>query len=55
MARSQMFTADKIWSRYSNDKVDIAHHLAHVIRMLNRSLPLVQEPDHLVIHRSGAP
>jgi hypothetical protein len=54
-ARSQMFTADKIWSRYSNDKVDIAHHLAHVIRVLNRSLPLTRPLRALSIGSSNEP
>ena len=54
-ARSQMFVADKIWSRYSNDKVDIAHQLARVIRVLNRSLPLTRPLRALSIGSSNEP
>jgi hypothetical protein len=35
-----MYQQDKIWSRYSNDKVDIAGTLALVICVLNKALPL---------------
>jgi len=54
-ARSQMFTQDKVWSRYSRDKVDIAHHLAQVIRSLGRSLPLTRPLRALSIGSSNEP
>jgi hypothetical protein len=37
-ANSPMVRQDKIWARYSGDKVDVAHGLADVIRSLVRSL-----------------
>jgi hypothetical protein len=39
-AGRHMYRQDKIWSRYSNDKVDIAHALALVLRTLGKALPL---------------
>jgi len=54
-ARSQMFHQDKVWSRYSNDKVDIAHRLAHVLRVLSRSLPLARPLRALSIGSSNEP
>jgi hypothetical protein len=54
-AHSRMFQQDKVWSKYSNDKVDIAHTLARVIRTLNRSLPLSAAMRALSIGSSNEP
>ncbi len=54
-AQSAMFQQDKIWSRYSNDKVDIAHTLARVIRTLAKSLPLSRALTALSIGSSNEP
>ena len=54
-ARTQMYVQDKVWSRYSNDKVDIAHHLAAVIRRLVKSLPLGRPLRALSIGSSNEP
>ena len=54
-ARTQMFRQDKVWSRYSNDKVDIAHHLARVLRVLAKSLPLERPLRALSIGSSNEP
>ena len=54
-ARTQMFRQDKVWSRYSNDKVDIAHHLARVLRVLAKSLPLERQLRALSIGSSNEP
>jgi hypothetical protein len=50
-----MFQQDKVWSRYSNDKVDIAHTLMRVIRTLDRSLPLDATLTALSIGSSNEP
>src|SRR5262245_32610763 len=39
-AGGYMYRQDKIWSRYSNDKVDIAGALARVLRRLATALAL---------------
>ena len=39
-SRALMSHQDKIWSRYSRDKVDIGETLARVLRTLSKSLPL---------------
>src|SRR5690242_99770 len=36
-AESPMVRQDKIWARYSNDKVDVAHGLSDVIKALVRA------------------
>jgi hypothetical protein len=54
-ARTQVFRQDKVWSRYSNDKVDIAHHLARVLRVLAKSLPLARPLRALSIGSSNEP
>jgi hypothetical protein len=54
-AQSAMFQQDKIWSRYSSDKVDIAHTLARVIRTLSKSLPLTRPMTALSIGSSNEP
>ncbi len=53
--RSRMYEQDKIWSRYSNDKVDIALALGNVIRTLNHSLPLGTPLTALSIGSSNEP
>ena len=50
-----MFRQDKIWSRYSNDKVDIAGMLASVLRRLSKALPLDQAMTALSIGSSNEP
>jgi hypothetical protein len=54
-AHTQVFAQDKVWSRYSNDKVDIAHHLARVVRTLARALPLRRRLRALSIGSSNEP
>ena len=54
-AHTQVFAQDKVWSRYSNDKVDIAHHLAEVIRALSAALPLARPLRALSIGSSNEP
>jgi len=54
-ARSGMQQQDKIWSRYSNDKIDIAGALARVIRALSRELPLTRPLTALSIGSSDEP
>jgi hypothetical protein len=39
-SRALMSHQDKIWSRYSRDKVDIGETLARVLRTLSKALPL---------------
>src|SRR5688500_4877262 len=39
-SRALMSQQDKIWSRYSRDKVDIGETLARVLRTLSKALPL---------------
>jgi hypothetical protein len=50
-----MYEQDKIWSRYSNDKVDTAGMLARVIRTLSKSLSLDQALTALSIGSSNEP
>jgi hypothetical protein len=54
-ADSRMYHEDKIWSRYSNDKVDIGETLAQVIRTLNKDLPLNKKISALSIGSSNEP
>lgn len=54
-ADSQIFKEDKIWSKYSNDKVDIGEHLARVIRTLSKALPLHKDLRALSIGSSNEP
>src|SRR5262245_35213254 len=54
-AAGHMFRQAKVWSRYSNDKVDIARVLARVIRTLSKSLPLEQPLTALSIGSSNEP
>jgi len=39
-ADSDIYDENEIWSRYSNDKVDIGEELAGVLRTLSKALPL---------------
>lgn len=54
-ASGHMYQQDKVWSRYSNDKVDIAHTLSRVLRTLAKSLPLEQSLCALSIGSSNEP
>ena len=54
-ARIEMFKEDKIWSRYSNDKVDIGETLAKVIRTLSKAIPLSKNMRALSIGSSNEP
>ena len=54
-AGGHMYQQDKIWSRYSNDKVDIAGALARVLRTLSKALPLDQPLTALSIGSSNEP
>jgi hypothetical protein len=55
VAESKMFQEDKIWSRYSNDKVDIGETLARVTRTLYRTFPLDAPLSALSIGSSNEP
>jgi hypothetical protein len=50
-----MYQQDKVWSRYSNDKVDIAGTLARVLRTLTKALPLDEPLRALLIGSSNEP
>jgi hypothetical protein len=54
-AAGHMYQQDKIWSRYSSDKVDIAGTLARVLRTLAAALPLEQPLTALSIGSSNEP
>lgn len=54
-AAGHMYQQDKVWSRYSNDKVDIAHTLAGVLRTLGKALPLDAPFTGLSIGSSNEP
>lgn len=54
-ADSRMLEEDKIWSRYSNDKVDIGEELTGVIRTLVKELPLSRVMRALSIGSSDEP
>lgn len=54
-ASGHMYQQDKVWSRHSNDKVDIAHVLASVLRTLGKSLPLDLPFTALSIGSSNEP
>ncbi len=55
IADSQTFQEDKIWSRHSNDKVDIGETLGNIIRTLSRALPLSTPMRALSIGSSNEP
>ncbi len=50
-----IYQEEKIWSRYSNDKVDIGEELAKVIRVLSKELPLAKPLRALSIGSSDEP
>src|SRR5262245_49785536 len=54
-AGGHLFRQDKVWSRHSNDKVDIAGALARVLRTLAKALPLDQPLTALSIGSSNEP
>ena len=54
-ANGHMYQQDKIWSRYSNDKIDIAQALARVLRTLAKALPLEEPLSALSIGSSNEP
>ena len=54
-ASGYMYQQDKIWSRNSDDKVDIAGMLARVLRTLSKALPLDQPLTALSIGSSNEP
>lgn len=51
----KIFQENTIWSRYSNDKVDIGEELSLVIRTLNKALPLAKPLSALSIGSSAEP
>ncbi|MDD5084602.1 MAG: class I SAM-dependent methyltransferase [Candidatus Omnitrophica bacterium] len=55
VADFKTFEADKIWSRYSNDKVVIGEGLGRVIRVLSKTLPLAKPLTALSIGSSNEP
>jgi len=55
IADAKMYQEDKIWSRYSNDKVDIGEELAGVIRVLSKTFPLTTPLRALSIGSSAEP
>ncbi|MFA5090109.1 MAG: class I SAM-dependent methyltransferase [Candidatus Omnitrophota bacterium] len=55
VAGSNMCDEDKIWSRYSQDKVDIGEGLARVVRVLNKALSLSVKMRALSIGSSDEP
>ena len=54
-ASTRMVDQDRIWSQYSNDKVDIGERLAAVIRTLSAALPLTKKLRALSIGSSNEP
>lgn len=52
---SKMYEEDKIWSRFSHDKVDIGEELAKIIRTLNKGLPLSKEMKAVSVGSSAEP
>src|SRR3989338_441628 len=55
VADSFLFQEDKIWSRFSNDKIDIGETLVRVLRTLEKALPLTGELRALSIGSSNEP
>ncbi len=54
-AATRMVDQDRIWSQYSNDKVDIGERLAAVIRTLSVAAPLTKKMRALSIGSSNEP
>jgi hypothetical protein len=55
VAEANIYHEDKIWSRFSNDKVDIGETLANVIRTLNKALPIAKPMKALSIGSGAEP
>jgi hypothetical protein len=55
VSRFRICQADRIWSRYSNDKIDIGEQLACVIRVLSKNLPLKKRMRALSVGSSAEP
>src|SRR5262245_38045202 len=54
-ADAPMMRQDKIWSRHSNDKVDVGHGLSDAIRTVMRALPLEHPVAALSLGSSTEP
>jgi hypothetical protein len=54
-SRALMSEQDKIWSRYSRDKVDIGETLARILRTLGKALPLDRPLRALSVGSSTEP
>jgi len=54
-ACSKICEEDKIWSRYSHDKIDIGEELARVIRTLSKAFPLAKPLRAFSIGSSAEP
>jgi hypothetical protein len=54
-SRALMSQQDKIWSRYSHDKVDIGETLARVLRTLSKAVPLGRSLRALSVGSSTEP
>ena len=54
-SRALLSQQDKIWSRYSHDKVDIGETLARVLRTLSRAVPLDRQLRALSVGSSTEP
>jgi hypothetical protein len=54
-ATSKIYEEDKVWSRFSHDKVDIGEELAKVIRTLSKQFPLARPLRTLSIGSSAEP
>jgi hypothetical protein len=54
-SRALMSQQDKIWSRYSRDKVDIGETLARILRTLGKALPLDRPLRALSVGSSTEP
>ncbi len=50
-----MYQQDKVWSRYGNDKVDVAATLGRVVRTLAHALPTTAKMRALSIGSSNEP
>ncbi len=50
-----MYQQDKVWARYSNDKVDVGDTLTTTLRTLSKALPLEAPLTALSIGSSTEP
>jgi len=55
IADSRMSHEDRVWSKYSNDKVDIGEELMRVVRVLHNGLPLKKKMRAVSIGSSIEP